>query len=475
MRVLLTAAILSGLLSASISCSPGGHAKDGPALRLPVPGVVHDRITGFTDKDISYAVYIPAPARSTAGDGMETSGKGKKLLPVVLAFDPHGSGVLPVKKYKDLADKYNFILVGSNNSRNGQPGDEMKGIITSMLREVLSVYPVDSSRVCVAGFSGGSRVAAIAAITTGKVKAVIGCGAGLPGGMQQQAFNFDYFGIVGTADFNMNEMLELDLPMTKAGMRHFITTFPGPHGWPPDSIFEEGVQWITLNAMRDGKLKKDPGFIASVMNRFGERAGKASRENHLIAAAEICREAIRFAEGLTPSDKFKEQENQIEKNPAYQRQIDYRSAILKREMEEQQLFQNSLAANDLSWWKKRIATMDPGNMKGKNPEDTLMNSRLKAFLSLLCYSYANAAIRQQNIPAAERIIAIYETADKPNPEPNYMRAILLAARAESKGAMDQLKVAVSKGFAETERMMQQPEFQSLKSSPGWYELLKTIK
>ncbi len=42
-----------------------------------------------------------------------------KTNAVIYFFDPHGDGSLPVKKYKDLADKYQYVLIGSNNSKNG--------------------------------------------------------------------------------------------------------------------------------------------------------------------------------------------------------------------------------------------------------------------------------------------------------------------------------------------------------------------
>ena len=326
-----------------------------------------------------------------------------------------------------------------------------------------------------AGFSGGSRVASIAAIYNGGVKGVIGCGAGLPGGAQPSVYKFDYFGIVGTADFNMNEMLHLDEPMTRGGMRHFITTFPGPHDWPPVGVMDEGFQWITMNAMRDGNLRRDDEAITRIMTGFNQRIADARQQNHFIAAADFCKEAIQFADGLAPDSQFKKQLDAIEQLPAYKKQLSYREIIMKKEAEEQNFFENSLMTKDIPWWRNRISLMGSKYMKGKDPEDTLMNARLKAFLSLLCYSYANAAMKQHSDPEAEKVITIYEAADPPNSEPNYMHAILLASRSENEAATVQLQIAVTKGFADKIRLMQQPEFQSLKSSPAWYDLLKTMK
>ncbi len=483
--------IFLSLYGITASCSSGGNKKAETNYVVPKSGVIHEHIVGFTDKNISYALYIPTKISHQPAPGLSaknaipttTQKREGKLnpppaslrLPVMVAFDPHGSGLLPVKTYKDLAEKYGFILIGSNNSKNGLSFPEIRSILSSMFTEIHAVYPVDTTRIYMLGFSGGSRIASIAAGEYGGVKAVIGCGAGLPTGAPSMGFRFDYFGIAGTADFNMFEMLQLDEPMNQAGIRHFITTFPGPHAWPPVAVMEEGFQWLILNAMRDGTLRKDDAVISRIMAGFNQRIADAKSGNHLIAANDACKEAILFADGLAPADEFIQQSAAIEQHPEYQKQLAYRAEIMKKETEEQNLFESALLTKDLSWWKNRVSMMGRKYMKGKNPEDTLMNTRLKAFLSLYCYSYANAVLVHREYNEAGKAIAVYEVADPPNPEPNYMRAIVLAVRSENDSAIGQLQIAVSKGFTDKIRIIQQPEFQSLKSLPAWFDLIKSIQ
>src|SRR5487761_2262382 len=69
-------------------------------------GKVIPHVVCKADAGQSYALYIPAKGNH-------------ELLPVIYFFDPHGDGSLPLNKYKALADEYNFILIGSNNSKNG--------------------------------------------------------------------------------------------------------------------------------------------------------------------------------------------------------------------------------------------------------------------------------------------------------------------------------------------------------------------
>jgi hypothetical protein len=350
-----------------------------------------------------------------------------------------------------------------------------------LIHEVVTVYPADTNRIYFLGFSGGARVASMAAMYQVQVKGVIACGAGFGSTEQPIRYKFDYFGIAGTADFNMNEMLELDRPLTQAGFRQFITTFPGKHAWPPASVMEDAFCWITLNAMKDGRMEKDDLFLSGVVTMFGDRVKELKSNNQPVAAAEACREAISFVEGLVPADKFKEELLKIEILPDYQAQVAYRLSVLKKEEEEKQELMQALQSKDLTWWKARIKTYELGSAndefkkKNINPEDTLKARRLMAFLSLFCYMNANAAVSRQNETAAVKILAIYEMADTANPEPNYMRAILLARRNENKAAIEQLKIAVTKGFDDKKRFAGQPEFRSLSNSPEWLDLKKTLK
>jgi hypothetical protein len=200
-------------------------------------------------------------------------------------------------------------------------------------------------------------------------------------------------------------------------------------------------------------------------------------KNQLIAAADVCREAIAFSDGLASAGRFRTALNILEQRTGYQQQAAYRKNILKQEQDEKQELAQSLQSKDLAWWKQWIKShVSPVTRHDKkNPEDTLKDSRLLAFLSLFCYMNANSAIAKQDEHAAVKIVAIYELSDPENPEPNYMRAILLARRAENDAAIAQLKISVSKGFADKQRLMQQKEFQSMKNLAGWNDVHKSFK
>ena len=61
------------------------------------------------DTTQSYQVYLP------------TAYTKDKKWPVVFMFDSHGSGQMAVEHAMAAAERYNFILIGSNNSKNNVP------------------------------------------------------------------------------------------------------------------------------------------------------------------------------------------------------------------------------------------------------------------------------------------------------------------------------------------------------------------
>ena len=120
-------------------------------------GAVIDKIITLADASQSYSLYLPKNYDS------------HKTYAVIFAFDPHGTGKLPVDKYKTLAEQYNFILIGSNNSKNGLQFEESKEIAEKLFADAQMRLSVNTARIYLLGFSGGARVANGLTITNGAI------------------------------------------------------------------------------------------------------------------------------------------------------------------------------------------------------------------------------------------------------------------------------------------------------------------
>ncbi len=459
----LIALLITGILfQFSSSCSQG-NGNQNQRRNFPESGKIHENIVCQAAPGFSYALYLPKAF------------PGTKSWPVILMFDPHGAGSLPVTNYKVLAEKYGYIIAGSNNSKNGLAPEQTGNILNALFDEVRQEYPLDTGRIYTAGFSGGSRVAGLAAMFRKDVRGVIGCGAGLPGVEQPPVFRFDYFGIAGMADFNMTELVQLDETFNQAGLRHFVETYPGKHAWPPAPVMEDGILWHHFNAMKDGRAPKDENLVRRFGDSISGRMEAMKSRGNFIGQADLNRMAISFLEGLTPVDKYKQQLAATESSAGYRKQVVVRNDLLKKEQAEQQELMQALFTKDLPWWNNKIRDYDLKMKRSSSPDDTLMIARVRAYVSLLCYSNVNAAMKQNNHEMAGKLVVIYELVEPSNPEPNYLTAVLRSWASDSTACFNELGKAISKGFSDKGRIRQQREFENYRNSPRFFDLIKKMK
>src|SRR5437868_7607347 len=127
-----------------ISCTAALVAQQAAAPLLK--GVINDRVVCRDAPDQSYALYVPSnytPAKKWA---------------MLYAFDPEARGGLPVKLFKDAAEKYGYIVVGSWNSQNG-PVRPQVDALRAMWSDTHQRFAIDNQRIYMTGFSGGARMA----------------------------------------------------------------------------------------------------------------------------------------------------------------------------------------------------------------------------------------------------------------------------------------------------------------------------
>ena len=253
--------IIFTLLLSLLACSqPSTHkttsVKSGEALQ---PGVVHENIKCKKDTSIGYSVYLPKNYNSTT-----------KELPAIFFFDAHKRGVLPVKKYKELADKYGIILAGSNSSLNGQKGEMTNRIVNTTIKDVLGRFRLDKGRIYSAGFSGGARVAVLAAMLGNfGIRGVIGCAAGFPDVHNPANMDFTWVGVVGDRDFNFLELVNLNRNLKTSGYRSHLLVFDGKHEWPPEETFDSALN--ILFGSTTAEYYDDPALRPLEKKEIGQR------------------------------------------------------------------------------------------------------------------------------------------------------------------------------------------------------------
>jgi poly(3-hydroxybutyrate) depolymerase len=230
-----------------------------PALAADLPvGEVIDRVTCTADPTQSYALFVPAgytPSRS---------------WPVIFAFDPGGRGRTPVERYRPAAERFGYIVVGSNNSRNGST--EIPKILAAMTDDVAARLAVDPKRVYLAGMSGGARVALGIALASKDIAGVIASSAGYPDNRLRKTLPFPIFATAGTDDFNHLEMRRLDRELTTP---HRLAIFNGGHVWLSSELALQAVEWMELHAMRTGLKSRDEAEMDRIFASRMAAAGTA--------------------------------------------------------------------------------------------------------------------------------------------------------------------------------------------------------
>jgi dienelactone hydrolase len=244
------------------------------ATEEPLPkGVVIPRVVCIDHPEQSYALYLPS----------NYSPEGK--WPILYLFDPAARGSIPVVLAKDAAEKFGYIVIGSNNSRNGQPKLDLDAAIAigndSHLR-----FTIDDRRVYFAGFSGGARLATALALGCHDCAAgVISNGAGFPLDRPPSTqTHFSYFATIGMSDFNYPEAVVLAQKLDQLDLPHRLRRFDGSHEWAPAEAWLEALAWMNLLAMRQDRLARDPEFIAQQFEAETQRAQELEKRGDIYAA-----------------------------------------------------------------------------------------------------------------------------------------------------------------------------------------------
>jgi len=286
---------LSGIVLALSTLILGQQTEETTKLpqALP-PGVLFPHQTCLADLEQSYAVYLPSQYTPA------------KKWPIVYAFDPAARGKLPVELMKAAAEHYAYIVVGSNNSRNGSWRVEAEAA-QAMLQDTHSRFSIDDRRVYFAGFSGGARVASEIAQRCRCAAGVILSGAGFSvGSSPSRDVTFAVFSAVGNFDFNYPEVARLDQKLEDSGFPHFFRSFEGTHQWAPESTMDEALAWLRLVAMKQAREPHDDAFVAAQLAEASARAHVLEQAGVLFSAWREYRQTAATFDGLADTSPLRQ-------------------------------------------------------------------------------------------------------------------------------------------------------------------------
>lgn len=456
--------ILTTLLLLLLSCKSGGDKNAGSQVGYDstlAKGKVTDSIVCRNGGQM-YALYLPS-YYTTAHP-----------FPCIYFFDAHARGALPLRKYKDIAEKYGFVMIGSDASRNGMPWNENNEEIQQLLNDTRDRINIDSKRVYTCGLSGGARVACTIAIADGGIAGVIGCAAGFPQSAQEPASKFDYFGIAGVEDFNITEMRNLDDALEREGYVHQFLTADGKHAWPTPDNFETALLWMQAMAMKRSLQPKNDTIIGLLQNDIDTRINMAMRSGEWIPMFELCSGALRNLGGLVDTAVYRKQLAGLRANAAFQKSFAEQNKLQAEELNEQQQLAAEFPQHDDKWWAQKIAALK-NNTKKADRLEAEMNSRLLAYLSLVGYMYSSRAINQGDAAAAETYLKLFKTVDPENPDCSYLAAVNYNKLGQRQQALSSLREAASLGYNEISTIQNEPAFSNLHGNAAFSDILAAVR
>src|ERR1051325_7729205 len=209
-----------------------------PLLAQDIPtGKVTERVVCRENQQQSYALYVPSAYTP------------ERQWPIVYCLDPGARGRVPVERFAAAAEKYGYLVAGSNNSRNG-PYTVIIEAIQAMVVDTHMRLAINDKRLYALGHSGGANASLLWA-RGGRLAGVVASAATeKPGNLPLKGFRL--FASTGIDDFAFYNVHALSTELAKRGIENRYREFDGGHEWLPASSADEALQFF------DGRLPAEP-------------------------------------------------------------------------------------------------------------------------------------------------------------------------------------------------------------------------
>ncbi len=451
-------------------------AASAQTQKTPAPGVVIPSITCLDDASQSYALYLPSHYSAD------------HPWPIMYAFDPFARGRAPVELYKDVAEKYGYILVGSNNSKNG-PTAPATAAAQAVWQDTHRRFSLDKNRVYTMGLSGGARFATSIALYcyTCAMTGVIAQGATYPVTKIEGGHDtFLYYAAAGDADFNLPEILQLRRRKDEHGAQFRVKVYPGPHQWAPPEVFEDAVEWLDIKAMQAGTEKADPAFIGSVFDRTKEEAAAAEQRSDTLSQFYALRSLVSDFKGLNGISvtEFESKLGAVRNSKAFkdslhheQRDIDLQASLTSAASSEITGLAMTDGQEQIRLRQNVDATLTDLRRRVRATTGAEHALYVRAFNQLFVQGMEDGeeALRQDHQAQAALYFELMAAASPDTAWPLLRLAATRIKIGNKKTALKALEEAVKRGVKNPDTLTQDPDLQPLASEPEFQKLVEDLR
>jgi len=402
---------------------------------------------------------------------------------MIYFFDPGGVGRRPLELYKDLAEKYGFVMAGSNNSRNFS--SDQSHVLNALWVDTHRRFAPDARLTYVSGFSGGARVAGLMALNCAQcqIAGVIANGAGYPSNRADAKDKLLYFFAVGDQDFNWPEVITVRREREDKGLAYRVRVFSGRHQWAPAEVMEDAIEWITLRAMQAGDRPPDAAFIDRQLRLRQADAGDAEKKNDAMAELAAYRALASDFLGLRDVPEAEKKLVALKKSPALkaalkkqQEQIDEQAASENEVSGKLHAYVSGSAEDGTTLASTIVQEMHQLNDQAehsKNEVKRLVARRAFAGLFVEGIESGQEELESRHFDKAEACFDLMSKVSD-SPWPVLLLAETYAAEGNKKQALRELKEAVRRGV-DVDAIESNERFQVLKTDPEFQKLVQAAK
>jgi len=422
----------------------------------------------------SYALFLPSTYTPEAE------------WPILFALDPGARGQIPVELFRRAAEEYNYILVGSNDSRNGPWQDVIQSLIV-LWNDTNERFSIDPKRIYVTGFSGGSRAASLfARVTMFPVAGIIGCGAGLAKSLikPDQISPAYYLGIVGITDFNFREMMMLRDQFEQHEVSHRFIIHSGGHDWPTQDVCQKAIEWMEIIAIRNNIRVMDENLIDTIFEKEQEIAISMESAGKLSEALSNYKILAQTFETWKDTDLIRAKVQTIQQSEEYLNDTDNEKRIQQLEIQYLRKFGQVFSQIEKNPPPAQIANLGLDELKvlvadRQSGRAHFMAIRLLQGLEIDAGSKGWELFQKSEFFKAVIFFEIAASGGhKASPEKKniyYNLACAYARTQNKRKALENLRLAVEHGFDDIEHIKQDKNLVSIRDCEEFQKILKRPK
>lgn len=420
----------------------------------PFPtGQVVPKVVCADQPRLSYALYLPKNFRAD------------QQWPVLFGFSPSGQGEEPVRLFQQAAERFGWIVVGSNNSRNGalRPAVEASD---ALWKDVNARFRVEPKRSASVGFSGGARMALRLALKHPKqFNGLISIGAfGTSDGLLTGLGHLHFFLAGGLEDFNHWELCKGHDELLSRRWKIWADRFDGGHRWPPEDTAQMALAFLQLGAARDGLIPADPALekeFRQLLLRHAEKAGSVWLTQ--LRWQELAR--------LFPGTPEAQQATQHLATLAHDPALLAEQRLERRYQEESE----TMAALPHGERYRAFLQQKLASLKQASTTEQTMIRRLLGSAGAHYHVAASEAFEAKDWNRLLELSSSLAALDERDPVPCILAAISLTQLQRPREAVLHLGQAQIRGYQKPNKLRAMEWLQPLKGQPDFEQMLKAME